>query len=104
MCIGLPMQVLGVEPGYALCEGMGETRRVDTWLIDQPAPGDWLLVFVDSAREILDPERAQQIADALQAATLALSGETNLDIWFPDLAGREPQLPDFLQPAAQQTE
>ena len=97
MCIGLPMQVLSVEPGYALCEGMGEMRRVDTWLIDDPRPGDWLLVFVDSAREILEPERARHIADALQAATLALSGETDLDRWFPDLAHREPQLPEFLR-------
>lgn len=103
MCISLPMQVLKVEPGFALCEGMGEIRRVNTWLIDQPAPGDWLLVFVDSAREILEPERAQQIADALQAATLALSGETDLDRWFPDLANREPQLPDFLKPTAQES-
>lgn len=103
MCIGLPMQVLGVEPGHALCEGFGETRRVDTWLIDEPKPGDWVLVFVDSAREILEPERAQQIADALQAATLALSGDTDLDRWFPDLANREPQLPDFLKPTTQES-
>jgi len=103
MCIGLPMQVLSVEPGHALCQGMGETRRVDTWLIDGPHAGDWLLVFADSAREILEPERARQIAAALRAATLALAGETELDRWFPDLAEREPQLPDFLKPAPQES-
>lgn len=97
MCIGLPMQVIAIEPGHAICVGMGETRRVDTWLIDEPSAGDWLLVFVDSAREKLDPERAHQIGDALHAASLAVAGETDLDRWFPDLANREPQLPDFLK-------
>lgn len=97
MCIGLPMQVLQVETGFALCEGMGERRTVDTGLIDPPAPGDWLLVFLDGAREKLEPADARRIGDALQGLRLALSGETDLDRFFPDLANREPELPDFLK-------
>ena len=64
MCIGIPMQVLQTAPGLALCEGMGQRREVNTWLIDPPEPGDWLLVFIDSAREKLEPQRARQIGDA----------------------------------------
>lgn len=55
------------------------------------------MVFVDSARELLDTEQAQRIGDALQVLNLAVQGETDLDRWFPDLVGREPELPAFRQ-------
>jgi len=38
-----------------------------------------------------------QIADALEAMRLAMQGETQFDHLFADLAGREPQLPEFLK-------
>lgn len=60
MCIGIPMQVLSLEPGHALCDGRGERRRVRTALVGDPWPGDWLLVFLDSAQERISPERAAQ--------------------------------------------
>ena len=97
MCIGIPMQVLEVEGAGALCEGMGRRQYVNTLLIDTPKPGDWLLVFLNSAREIIDESHAKSIADALTAVNLALAGETSLDHLFPDLANREPELPEFLK-------
>ena len=100
MCIGLPMQVLEVEATRALCEGMGRRQYVDTMLIDTPALGDWVLVFLNSAREILDAQQARSITDALTAVNLALSGETSLDHLFPDLVNREPELPEFLRASA----
>jgi len=45
----------------------------------------------------LTEERARQVADALQALEAALAGDTNLDHLFPDLAGREPELPEHLR-------
>lgn len=97
MCIGIPMQVLEVEETRALCEGMGRRQYADTLLIDTPKPGDWVLVFLNSAREIIGADQAKAIADALTAVNLAMQGETSLDHLFPDLAGREPELPDFLR-------
>jgi hydrogenase expression/formation protein HypC len=98
MCIGLPMQVIESRPGVALCQGMGEQREVDTLLVgDQPA-GSWVLVFLDSVREVLSPERALQITEALTALNLATRGETDLNHLFADLAEREPTLPPHLQP------
>ncbi|WP_082411777.1 HyaD/HybD family hydrogenase maturation endopeptidase [Methylogaea oryzae] len=73
-------------------------RIVDTRLVGQPPAGAWLLVFMHAAREVIDAQRAQQIQDALLALQQAMAGDADLDRWFPDLAGREPQLPDFLQP------
>ena len=66
MCIGWPMQVQQVEPGHAVCERRGTVRRVRTTLVGPVAPGDWLLVFLDDARERVDPQRAAEVDAALQ--------------------------------------
>jgi len=97
MCIGIPMQVLACEGDYVLCEGLGERRRVDTLLLGPQPVGTWLLVFLDSAREVLDAEQAGKIGDALQALRLAMGGEQDLTHLFADLVGREPQLPAHLR-------
>lgn len=74
MCIGLPMQVLALSPGHALCQGRGEMRQVRTALVGPTAPGDWLLVFLDSARDILSARRAQEINETLDLLDAALQG------------------------------
>jgi hydrogenase expression/formation protein HypC len=55
-----------------------------------------VLVFLDTAREIITAKHAAQIQDALQALTFTLQGDYNVDHLFADLVNREPQLPDFL--------
>jgi len=90
MCIGLPMQVMRTEPGHALCAGRGESRRVRTALVGEVAPGDWLLLFIDSAIERLDAGRAAEInatLDLLQAAIAGPSGSTEAGAAPDDLAG-----------------
>jgi hydrogenase expression/formation protein HypC len=63
-----------------------------------PQPiGTWLLVFLDTAREVLSEQKARQIADALEAMRLAMQGDSQVDHLFADLVGREPQLPEFLK-------
>ncbi|MEW8506401.1 MAG: HypC/HybG/HupF family hydrogenase formation chaperone [Candidatus Thiodiazotropha sp.] len=99
MCIGVPMQVVSKQQGYAVCEGMGETRLVDTLLVGEQRIGSWLLVFLDSAREVLSEESAREIAQALQALNLTLRGEHDIDHLFSDLVNREPQLPEHLRSA-----
>lgn len=98
MCIGLPMQVTGVGSGFAWCEGMGERRKVSTLLVEEQPVGGWLLVFLDTAREVITAEEATRIADALKAVSLTMTGETRVDHLFADLVDRAPPLPDFLQP------
>ncbi|MEW8627473.1 MAG: HypC/HybG/HupF family hydrogenase formation chaperone [Candidatus Thiodiazotropha sp.] len=97
MCIGIPMQVVSTEGTTALCQGMGESRRVDTLLVGDQPVGSWLLVFLNSAREVLSEQRAEQIRQALQALDLALTGESDLDHLFTDLVDRTPQLPEHLR-------
>jgi hydrogenase expression/formation protein HypC len=92
------MQVVSVEPGYALCQGMGESRRVDTLLVGEQPVGSWLLVFLDSAREVLSELDAGRIQQALQALQLATQGNSDVTHLFQDLVDREPQLPEHLKP------
>jgi hydrogenase expression/formation protein HypC len=64
MCIALPARVLELEPGHAWVLTREGRRRVSTALVGIPAIGDWLLVFLDSARSVIDEARAAEI-DAL---------------------------------------
>lgn len=97
MCIGIPMQIVTVEGDYAWCEGMNERKHIDTLLVGRQPPGAWVLVFLNSAREVLSVEEAQRITQAVQAVNLAMQGEIDVDHLFADLVDREPQLPEFLQ-------
>lgn len=97
MCIGIPMQVLEVEGTFAWCNGRNGRKRINTMLLGEVRPGDWLLTFLDSARETIDAERAAMVNSALEALERAAAGQDNFDDCFADLIGREPQLPDFLR-------
>lgn len=98
MCLGIPMQVLEIAPQRALCQWAGAARWIDTRLIDAPIVGDWLLVFLDAARDILTTERAAQIQDALHALQAIEQGDFSaLAHCFADLQ-QEPQLPPHLRP------
>ena len=103
MCIGIPMQVLHLEQaGVALCQardGAPRTQSVDLSLLEQsPPPASWLLVHIDVALRVLDPEEAKHVADALLAVSAAARGEP-FEHLLGDLIGREPQLPAHLRNA-----
>lgn len=96
MCIGIPMKITAYQGEWAVCECDGEQRLIDMMLVGKQDIGVWVLVFLDTAREIVSEDLAAQIADALQAVRLAMSGETRFDHLFADLLDRTPQLPPFL--------
>lgn len=74
MCIGIPMQVVVTDGRFALCEGRGERRRVQTALVGDVASGDWLLVFLDDARERINAARAVEVNAALDLVLGAMQG------------------------------
>ena len=97
MCIGIPMQIQSLRGDMAVCLYQGVEYLIDLMLVGTLPVGTWVLVFMDTAREVLDETRALQITRALEAMRLAMQGETDLDHLFADLADREPTLPEFLQ-------
>lgn len=98
MCIAIPMQVVSRQEMVAWCEGRDQRRQVNVSLVGKVSEGDWVLVHLDMAREIIEPERVEEINRALDAVELAMQGEFEAGL-FDDLLNREPQLPDFLRPA-----
>ncbi len=98
MCIGIPMQVVEAGDGYATCEGMGERRTINMQLVGDQPVGTWILTFLDSAREVLSPDAAAKITDAVTAVNLVMRGETDIEHLFADLIDREPERPPSAPP------
>jgi hydrogenase maturation protein HypF len=79
MCLGIPGQVVEIVPGYAdqlaLVDVMGAQRRVNVGMLDAlPEPGDWLLIHMGFAVELIDAERAEQAMTGLE-----LMGQSRAD-------------------------
>ncbi len=95
------MQVQQSGFGFALCKGMGQTREVDTLLVGEQPPGTWLLVFLNSAREVLSASEARKITDAVTAVDTLMQRQgsissDSLNHLFADLTDREPPKPPSL--------
>lgn len=104
MCLAIPMQVIRMEGTTALCQRRNCIERLDTMLTGPLEAGQWVLGFLGTARELIDAERAAQVEDALVALESILHGDGSNEVLvragFADLIDREPQLPEFLRPAA----
>lgn len=100
MCIAIPMQILHRQEMVAWCEGRGQQRQVNLALVGDVSEGSWVLVHLDMAREVIEPERVDEINRALDAVEQAMQGEFEAGL-FDDLLNREPQLPGFLRPATE---
>jgi len=99
MCMATPMEVLRADDHRAWCRDRdGSEVVVDTILTGPVAPGQWLLVFLGAAREVVSAEDAAKVSAALDALEAAMTGDTDLiNAAFADIIDREPQLPDFLR-------
>lgn len=104
MCIGTPMQVVQLDASHAWCEAEGQRERLDMSLVGTQPPGTWVLAFHGAARQIMSPEEAAMARDARRALAAVLAGDQDVDAFFADLVGREPQLPAHLRPVADPTE
>ena len=68
MCLGIPAQLVAGETGHTdlvMAEVGGVPRTVNVGLLDErPGPGDWILVHMGFALNLMTPAEA---ADALKA-------------------------------------
>lgn len=100
MCLGVPMQIVSVDEHVAVCQSDDRRETVDLALTGPQPVGTWVLVFLGAAREVLDPESAEQITRALAGLRDIMSGG-DLGNAFHDLESREPTLPPHLEAARQ---
>ncbi|MFG1422134.1 HypC/HybG/HupF family hydrogenase formation chaperone [Roseixanthobacter liquoris] len=101
MCVGVPMRILERNGDFARCESEAGVERIDLCLVPEAGIGDHVLVFLGSARRVLDAREARLIAEALAALSAVITGagpSAALDAAFADL-DREPQLPPHLAAA-----
>ncbi len=95
MCVGIPERIAQVT-GLA---GTAESGRlIDLALTGPVAPGTWVLAHLGCAREVLDPEAARLIREALDGLDRVMAGEGVGDA-FADLDARSPSLPPHLEAA-----
>lgn len=97
MCLGIPMQVVEVAGTVATCRGRDGLVAIDASLLAPVAVGEWLLTWLGAARSRLADDEAARVSLALEALAAVERGETDLAKYFPDLAEREPQLPEHLR-------
>jgi hydrogenase expression/formation protein HypC len=84
MCLGIPAQLVAGETGHTdlvMAEVGGVPRTVNVGLLDErPGPGDWILVHMGFALNVMTPAEA---ADALAALGAEREAEDR------EAAGRE---------------
>ena len=97
MCIGTPLQVMTSADTLAWCEAEGEGAWLDMMLVGPQPPGTWVLAFQGAAREVMTPAAAAHARAGRDALSAVLRGDANVDAYFADLVGREPELPPHLR-------
>ena len=100
MCIGLPMRVVEPDGSFAWCEGEGERERLDMMLVGDQPVGTWVLAFQGTARHVMTEVEAANTLGGRKALAAVLAGSGNIDDFFADLVGREPELPEHLRKAS----
>lgn len=98
MCLGIPMQIVCCKGLSAECKNGDQIEQIDLSLLGEQPADTWVLVFLGAAREVLTPERAYEVQQAIAAVQAVMQGESAaIETSFADLIERSPQLPPHLQ-------
>ncbi len=54
MCLAIPTRIITVEGNYAYAETMGVGQKINIQLIENPLPGDFVLLHAGFAIEKID--------------------------------------------------
>ncbi len=54
MCLAIPTKITSVEGNYAYAETMGVRQKINIQLIENPMPGDFVLLHAGFAIERID--------------------------------------------------
>lgn len=71
MCLGIPGRVVEVLDGYAdqlaLVDVEGAQRNINIGMLDDvPASGDWILIHMGFAMEVIDQKQAEDAIAGLE--------------------------------------
>ena len=100
MCLGIPAQLVAGETGHpdlVMAEVGGVPRTVNVGLLDErPGPGDWILVHMGFALNVMTPQEAADALAALgaereaerDAARAASAVQTAMDAGVPEAVTR----------------
>ena len=97
MCIGEPLRVVAYDGHFAWCEAGTVRERLDMILVGEQPVGTWVLAFQGAARHVMSDDEAVQTRAGRDALAAVLRGEDDVDAFFADLVGREPELPAHLR-------
>jgi len=106
MCIGIPLQVVQGDEQVAECMAGDRSERLNMLLVGAQPAGTWVLAFQGSALRVMAEDEALQTRAALAALDAVLAGDSgpqDFDLYFADLATREPELPPHLRAAKKDT-
>lgn len=71
MCLGLPMTVTASDGITATVVGWGQRRVVGALLVGELAPGTAVLVHLNDAVRVLEPDEVEPITEAVRALLAA---------------------------------
>jgi hydrogenase expression/formation protein HypC len=97
------VRVIECDEATALCDAGDRRERLNIMLIGPQPPGTWLLGYQGSAVRVLSEDEASQTRAALAALDAVRTGSGDLDVYFADLAAREPTLPPHLRLVTERT-
>lgn len=91
MCLAIPGQIVEVDDGgeFAKVEVSGVRRRINAALLDDVAPGDWVLIHVGFAMSRISAEEAAEQMDLLRM--LGEQAEAMAEVEGYGSAGDEPE-------------
>ena len=69
MCLAIPAKILSVDGCTAHCEMTGVTKDIDISLTPGAAPGDWVIVHVGFALQVIDPQKAAETLAAMETVS-----------------------------------
>ena len=75
MCVGVPMKVVEINYPMAVAEAKGVKRNISLMLLpeDEVKVGDYVMVHVGNAIEVMDEKEAKEIWKVLDEITAILS-------------------------------
>ncbi len=78
MCLAVPAKILEInDSDTALCDFNGVQKDVNVSLINDPKPGDWVIVHVGFALNRIDADEAQKTLQALEAIEKNAQGDND---------------------------